>query len=100
MNLFTRVAAADPCGSRDEASFGSVGDLELVEDSRDVVADRLLAEEQRRCDLRVGAALGEQLEYLDLAFGELRERFGGIGGRRSREVALQALADASLSPAR
>jgi hypothetical protein len=55
------VAAADSCGSRDEAGFGSVGDLKLVEDSRDVVADRLLAQEQRRMvkpTVRDSAALG------------------------------------------
>jgi hypothetical protein len=55
------VAAADSCGSRDEAGMGSVGDLELVEDSRDVVADRLLAQEQRRMvkpTVRDSAALG------------------------------------------
>jgi hypothetical protein len=87
MDLFARVAAADPCGSRDEASFGPVGDLELVQDSRHVVADGLLAQEQLRRDLGVGATLGGQLEDLDLAFGERRERFGGIAGRRSREEA-------------
>src|SRR5204863_7759272 len=56
--------------------LGSIGDAELVEDVRDVVADRLVADAEPGPDLGVRAALGDQLEDLVLAVGELRKRRG------------------------
>ena len=60
-------------GSRYEAGLGAVGDLELREDRRDVVADGLLAEEELGGDLCVRPPLGEQLQDLELSVGELRK---------------------------
>ena len=54
-------------GSRYEAGLGAVGDLELREDRRDVVADGLLAEEEPRGDVCVRPALGEQLQDLQFS---------------------------------
>src|SRR5690606_17884606 len=66
-----RFAEAGFAGYHDR--LGAVGDVELHEDVRDVVADRLLAEVQRPGDLRVAAALGDQGEDLAFPVGQLGE---------------------------
>jgi len=53
-------------------------DVELLEDMRDVGADRLLADEQPLGYLPVREAVGEQAQDVDLAPGQER----GLGGRR------------------
>src|SRR4029450_3938509 len=40
--------------------FGAAGDLELGQDGRDVVLDRLLGQAELGADLAVGPALGDQ----------------------------------------
>ena len=39
--LFASLTLSESCGSRDEAGFCAIGDLELREDGRDVVANGL-----------------------------------------------------------
>src|SRR5690606_5275726 len=68
------VAEAGLPGQDD--GLGAVGDVELEEDVRDVVADGLLAEEEGGGDLGVAAALGDEFEDLAFAFGELGK--GGL----------------------
>ena len=51
----------------------SIGQVELREDPSNVGAGGVLADEQGRADLGVGLRLGDQLEHLDLAGGELRQ---------------------------
>ena len=89
-----RVGVSESGGAGDEARLRAIGDLELGEDAGDVVADGLLAEEEACGDLGVAPSLGEQLEYFELAFGELREGVAGVGGWRCGEVALQPGCDA------
>src|SRR5215472_4040563 len=60
--------------------LGPVGDLEFGEDVRYVVADCLGAERQPACNHAVGPALGEQVEDLVLAVGQLREWWWRRGG--------------------
>lgn len=73
---------SESCGSRYEASFCAIGNLELREDGRDVVANGLLAEEKLCRDLCVRAPLSEELEDLELAVGELRKRLARVNHRR------------------
>src|SRR2546421_52648 len=53
------------------ARLDAVVDLELHQDVRDVVLDRLRADVEVGGDLRVVLAVRDQLEDLDLAVGEL-----------------------------
>ena len=71
----------------------AVCDLELREDVRDVVADRLLAEHEVPRHPGVVVALRDQLEHLALALGELGERLRGVARARHREVLDHALRD-------
>jgi hypothetical protein len=59
-----RVRVSESGGAGDEAGFGAVGDLEFGENAGDVVADRLLAEEEFGGDLSVAEPFGEQVEDL------------------------------------
>src|ERR671915_1691209 len=66
--------------------------LELGEDVPDVALHRLLADEEARGDVRIGHAVGEQLQDLPLALGQhllalAREQRGHEGGI---DVALSA----------
>ena len=87
--LLRELSLSEPCGSRYEACLGAVGDVELGEDCRDVVAHRLLAEEERRGDLGVRASPGQELEDLELAGCELGKRLAEVRARRGRREALQ-----------
>ena len=80
-----------PGGARHEACLGAVGDSELCEDCRDVVANRLLAQEERCGDLSVRPPLGQELEDLEFAGCELGKRLAGIGVTRRREEEPQAV---------
>ncbi len=54
---------------------------ELGEDVADVVFDRLATDEQAIGDLRIGQAVAEQVEHLDLAFGQMpRASSRGVRG--------------------
>ena len=55
---------------RHSRGLSSATHAKLAEDPRDVHAGRLLGHEQRRPDLTVGRALGEQRQHLTLARGE------------------------------
>jgi hypothetical protein len=59
--------------------LGAVGDLELGEDVRHVVADGLGAEVQLADDVGVAAALGEQGQYFAFTFGQLGNAAGCRG---------------------
>jgi hypothetical protein len=72
------VAEAGVAGAQD--GLGAVGHLELGEDSREVVGDRLCAEAQPFGDLVVGAAGGQQVQNLTLPGGQLGERDRVAGG--------------------
>src|SRR5215210_213444 len=65
-----RLAGPDNC-------LGPVGDLQLEEGVRDVVAHRLLAHVEPVGDLRVVQAPGYKVEDLPLPRGELGEDLGG-----------------------
>ena len=75
--------------ARPHDRLGPVADLELREDVRDVVADGLGRQAEGRGDVGVGPPLGDQLEDLALALGELGKRGGVDAGRRPREVGHQ-----------
>jgi len=62
---------------------------ELGQDARDVDAGRLLGHEQRRADLPVGRALGDQRQYLALAGGQAERVLAGAVGLRSPSVAVR-----------
>jgi hypothetical protein len=71
----------------------AIGDLELGEDVRDVVAHRLGAQVEALRDLGVRLVLGDQGEDLVLAVGELGKASGGALGRGTGEVLYEALGD-------
>src|SRR5262245_30922649 len=64
------VLAADAQAARLGARLAAGAHVELAQDRRDVVADRLLGDEQPVGDLGVADPLAEKLEHLDLASGE------------------------------
>ena len=66
-------AESGVAGSDD--GLGAVGDLELGEDVRDMVADGFRAEVQPAGDVGVAAALGEQRQHFAVAFGQYGERY-------------------------
>ena len=66
--------------------------FELGEDARDVDARRLLGDEQRRADLAVPRALGEQGEDLALARASARTGRSSAGGSGRRVAAAPARA--------
>jgi hypothetical protein len=55
---------------RHSRSLGSASHAKLAEDPRDVHAGRLLGHEQRRPDLTVGRALGQESQHLTFTRGE------------------------------
>jgi hypothetical protein len=63
-----------------EDGLGPVGNLELVKDGGDVVADRFGADEETVGDLGVLEALGDEVEDLTFPVAEFRERLRR-GGR-------------------
>src|SRR5690349_13176126 len=70
----------DPAPDRVDRRLDAVVDLQLHEDVRDVVLDRLRADVQLARDLSVVLAVRDQLQDFDLAVGELRpDRLLGIG---------------------
>jgi hypothetical protein len=71
------VAEAGVAGAQD--GLGAVGHLQLGEDGREVVGDRLAAEAEPFGDLVVVAAGGQQVQDLAFPGGQLGER--GRGGR-------------------
>src|SRR5262249_54157017 len=81
--------AAQPprCGSVEDAELlrpacrlDARVDAELVEDVREVRADRLLADEEPAGDLAVGHALGQQPQHIGLS----RRQLAGLTRRRGR----------------
>src|SRR5215210_4118085 len=74
-------ALSQPRLSGANDGLSTVGDLQLGEDVRDVVAHRLRTQRELLCDGRVWATLGDEVQDLALAVGERRE---GLGHGRSR----------------
>ena len=62
---------------RHRGGLRAAAHAELAEDPRDVHAGRLLGHEQRRADLAVGRALGDQREHLALARGQAERVLAG-----------------------
>ena len=78
--LPTRYPVGDRC------RFSTVRRAELVQDVRDVDACRLGADDERRGDLAVGVAAGDEIQNLGLACGETEDLFQALlsVGRRAR----------------
>src|SRR5919108_1716339 len=82
----------DSAADRVHRRLDAVLDLELHEDVRDVVLDRLRADEELPGDLGVVLAVGDQLQHLDLAVRELgADRLGRVGMRPLGTKPLQDL---------
>src|SRR5579862_9647073 len=71
------AAQAGISGTRDR--LGAVGDGELGEDARDVVADGFLADVEPGGDRLVRMPARDQVEDLVLAIGQLRKHGDGAG---------------------
>src|SRR3954453_15901276 len=69
--LHTEISDDSASNSVDRG-LDAVLDLELHQDVRDVVLDRLRADVERLCDLRVVLSVRDQAQDLELAVGELR----------------------------
>ena len=89
-------AATEAGFSRTDDRLSAVGDAELREDVRDVVADRLRAEHEVARDVGVRATLGYELEDLALAIGQLGERLRRTCGLSREKAGISA---SKLSPA-
>ena len=76
--MLATFAKAGVAGAHDR--LRAVGRLELAEDAGDVVLHRLDAQHQPIGDRRIAVPLGDQLQYLALALGQVRE--GARGARR------------------
>ena len=63
-----------------EDGLGTVGHLELGEDGREVVGDRLDAEAEPFGDLVVAVAGSQQVQDLTFPGGQLRNGAGARGG--------------------
>src|SRR5206468_8650146 len=74
----------DPRPDRVDRGLDAVFDLELHQDVRDVVLDRLRADVELTGDHRVVLAVRDQLQHLDLAVGELRLDQLRLAVRRAR----------------
>src|ERR687891_574469 len=82
----------DPASNGVNSRLDAVLDLQLHEDVRDVVLDRLRADEELARDLGVVLAVRDQLQDLELAVGELGpDRRGGVLVRRLGSQPLQHL---------
>src|SRR5262245_56364841 len=69
----------DPAADGVDRRLDAVLDLQLHEDVRDVVLDRLRADVQRLGDLRVVLAVRDQAQHLELAVRELgADSFGAL----------------------
>src|SRR5919106_1717642 len=79
----------DSAANRVDSGLDAVLDLQLHEDVRDVVLDRLWANEELARDLGVVLAVRDQFEHLDLAVREL-------GANRLRRALALALGAQSL----
>src|SRR5204862_2444791 len=76
----------------EDRRLDAVFDLELHQDVRDVVLDRLRADRELGGDLGVVLAVRDQLQHLDLPVGELTsDRLCGLRRRRRGAYALQYL---------
>src|SRR4029077_5039780 len=73
-----RLAGLDDC-------LGPIDDLDLREDARDVVANRLDREVELRGDLLIRPSAGSQLQDLALARGEIGKPSHRCGGCRDLE---------------
>src|SRR5829696_7769160 len=74
-----RCSLDDSAADGVDRRLNAVLDLQLHEDVRDVVLDRLRADEELAGDLGVVLAVRDQLQYLELAVGELgADRLGGV----------------------
>ena len=82
------------CGG-DGDRFGAAAGAELGDDVADVHARRLLADEELRADLPVGAALREQREHLGLARGQ---DGGGLGQPAPHRAARRRAGRAAPAP--
>ena len=85
------------CGAWSPAPPPGCGvDVELGQDARHIVLDRLLRQEHPLGDLPVGQALADQVEDLALVVGEFGERIGGVvlpSRRRARSAARAAVVE-------
>jgi hypothetical protein len=66
-------ALSQPRHSGSDDGPSTIGDLQLGEDVRDIVAHRLRTQSESLCDGRVWAALGDEVQDLTLAVGERPE---------------------------
>src|SRR5688572_24960164 len=73
--------------------LGSVGDLELAEDDRDMVANRLLRQEELTGDPAVVEASGHQVEHLPLPLAQLGEHLAARLRSEPAEPAAQPRGD-------
>src|SRR5262245_25921204 len=73
-----RALLAEASLAAEDDGLGAIGGVELAEDVRDVIADGLGAEDQAAGDGLVVEALGDELEDVVLALGQLGE--GAAGG--------------------
>src|SRR4051812_20965169 len=65
------LRADEPVPMRVGGGLGAVRAARLAQDAADVVGRRVLADEQRRADLAVAHAPGDEAQDLDLACGQL-----------------------------
>src|SRR4051812_16463366 len=78
-NRTPRTSAEQPEPLRPLDSLGAIADLQLAIQRARVLLDRVRRQVQLRRDLRVGGALGDQVEDLALAIGEQRLRRLALG---------------------
>src|SRR5215204_5751595 len=67
--------------------LGTIGDLQLEKDVGDVISDGLDAQVEATCDVHVGHAVGDQVQYLGLPGGKLGEGQGKRDGPGAGEEA-------------